>query len=85
MTNTDSIEIVLKSEGPGAPVAIRLRSFLKNALRQYGLRCINIVEVPSLSNTGRQAAQDAIERDDQQSKPSIPSNAPRYSQGGHTQ
>ena len=45
MTDTDQFEIILKAEGAGPPVAIRLRRFLKGALRNYGLRCVQIGEV----------------------------------------
>jgi len=33
------VQVSLKAEGPGPPVAIRLRRWLKAALRGYGLRC----------------------------------------------
>ena len=46
MQNTDRFEIVLKYKGQGPPVEIRLRRWLKAALRRYGLRCqkIRVVE-----------------------------------------
>lgn len=33
------VQVSLKAEGQGPPVAIRLRRWLKAALRGYGLRC----------------------------------------------
>jgi hypothetical protein len=36
--------VVLRAEGAGPPVAIRLRRWLKTALRAHGLRCVRIVE-----------------------------------------
>ncbi len=34
--------IDVRAVGPGPPVAIRLRKFLKLALRGYGLRCVGV-------------------------------------------
>lgn len=45
MKNTDRIDVSLRAEGPGPDIAIRLRRFLKGALRGYGLRCTAIAAV----------------------------------------
>lgn len=37
--------LTLKATGEGPPAIIRLRHFLKAALRQYGLRCIACEEL----------------------------------------
>ena len=66
MNNTDQFEIVLKAEGQGPPVEIRLRRWLKAALRGYGLRCltIRVVEDHTMPDAARGKAQGAIGRDE---------------------
>jgi hypothetical protein len=39
--------------GWGVPAVLRLRRFLKAALRAYGLRCLKVVEVPAAPPRGR--------------------------------
>ncbi len=41
---SDAWVITLQTEGPGPPVEIRVRRFLKSALRCYGLRCVRVSE-----------------------------------------
>jgi hypothetical protein len=45
MTDRPAYTVTLRATGDGPPAAVRLRRFLKAALRQYGLRCIGCEEV----------------------------------------
>jgi hypothetical protein len=36
--------VELRAEGPGPPAVVRLRRWLKTALRQHGLRCVSVRE-----------------------------------------
>ena len=58
MTDTDRFEIILRAEGAGPPVAIRLRRWLKAALRGYSLRCVSVrlIEDPVMPIAGRRQA-----------------------------
>ena len=47
--------IVFKAQGSGPPVGVRLRRFLKNALRAYGLRCTSIGEASHAQTCVRQS------------------------------
>lgn len=47
----DRYEIVVRAEGPGPAAAIRLRRFLKCALRSFGLRCLGIRQIPQIPPT----------------------------------
>jgi hypothetical protein len=60
--------VVLRAEGAGPPVAIRLRRWLKTALRSHGLRAISVREattaaqgqtLPNDSPLGRPAGSEA--------------------------
>jgi hypothetical protein len=49
--------------GWGVPAVVRLRRFLKAALRAYGLRCIEVVEVPAAPPAGeRDGPGDKVTR-----------------------
>jgi hypothetical protein len=39
--------VELRAEGPGPPAIIRLRAWLKTALRCHGLRAMSVQEVPA--------------------------------------
>lgn len=41
----ESFKIVVHAEGDGPPVSVRLKRFLKSALRGWGLRCSSIEAV----------------------------------------
>jgi hypothetical protein len=43
--------------GWGVPAVVRLRRFLKCALRAYGLRCVEIIEVPVAAPAGERDGQ----------------------------
>ena len=45
---------------PAETLMARLRRFLKAALRSYGIRCVSIVEVPSVAN--QEQGQEAVPR-----------------------
>ncbi len=49
--------IVVRPEGDGPPAEIRLRRFLKTALRSYGLRCTAIGIGPDEPDAGAVAAR----------------------------
>jgi hypothetical protein len=50
--------VTLEAEGAGPPLPIRLRRFLKGALRGYGLRCTSITEADSAPAGRVQTTQD---------------------------
>lgn len=59
--NGERYLLVLAPVGPGPPAAVRLRRFLKLALRGHGLRCIRIelqeeVDDEQGNDQGRQRA-----------------------------
>jgi hypothetical protein len=39
--------VTLRAEGAGPPAVVRLRRWLKFALRGYGLRCVSAVQLPT--------------------------------------
>jgi hypothetical protein len=41
-----SFLVELRAEGEGPPAVVRLRRWLKAALRQHGLRCVRVQEMP---------------------------------------
>jgi siroheme synthase (precorrin-2 oxidase/ferrochelatase) len=45
------IQVTLTATGNGPPLAIRVRRFLKAALRGYGLRCTSIEEMPTRASS----------------------------------
>jgi hypothetical protein len=44
--------VSLRAEGEGPPAVIRLRSFLKVALRAFGLRAVAVEELPGPAEPG---------------------------------
>jgi hypothetical protein len=52
--NTETVAVILRCEGPGPELSIRLRRFLKMALRAHRLRCVrvqDVIDTPTASNT----------------------------------
>jgi hypothetical protein len=47
------LRVTLRAEGPGPPVPLRWRRFLKSCLRGYGLRCtkLEFIDVPSVQSS----------------------------------
>ena len=66
MQNTDRFEIVLKAEGAGPPVEIRLRRWLKAALRGYSLRCVSVrlIQDPTMPDAATGKAKREVGRDE---------------------
>lgn len=38
----ERVRVTLQADGPGPPVEVRLRRWLKAALRAWGLRCVRV-------------------------------------------
>jgi hypothetical protein len=56
--------VTLKAEGPGPPAILRLRRWLKHALRCHGLRAVRVEELPPAP-----AAAPAANRDGPAGRP----------------
>ena len=78
MTDTDRFEIVLKAEGQGPPVEVRLRRWLKASLRGYGLRCVTVkvVEDSAMPIPGEGKAISGVASPRTTFDPSRPSQSP---------
>ena len=61
-TDRETWLISVQAEGEGPPLPIRIRRFLKSALRQHALRCVNVSAIAGLCD-GRTTAgpETAIE------------------------
>jgi hypothetical protein len=49
--------VVLRAEGAGPPAVVRLRRWLKAALRQHGLRCVSVAEGPAAGQGPTEASE----------------------------
>jgi hypothetical protein len=53
--------VELRAAGPGPPAVIRLRRWLKAALRQHGLRCVSVREA---TGPGQAGQKDVFDEDE---------------------
>jgi hypothetical protein len=53
--------VELRAEGPGPPAAVRLRRWLKAALRQHGLRCVSVRQAAGPGQAGEKDVLDEAE------------------------
>jgi hypothetical protein len=54
-----TFRITLQAERSPVPAAVRLRRFLKAALRTYGLRATEVAEIPLSPDNGADGPNDA--------------------------
>ncbi len=58
---SDAWVITLQAEGPGPHTEIRVRRFLKSALRAYGLRCVRVSENGPTTAQGAETQPEATQ------------------------
>jgi hypothetical protein len=61
MADRPIYRLTLRATGDGPPAIIRLRRFLKAALRGYGLRCLSVEEMPEKPSSCPATASEQAE------------------------